>query len=193
MFYEENGDIRPLDEIDPEWLCVIDGVEKKYFGSQAARSTVTYQLPNRDLALQMLYRIVTGQDPNDAKSTLLPQEARNRLNQIFNAVLPSKGSETPVKSTTKVTIEQVIQSQSSKEPGRPRKYCKINKGQACVHCNRCKENNGTMINVTPKIKPDIKKRNGINQLLGIVSCGKNLGTQLCVSCCYYLRRYVFTP
>jgi phage terminase small subunit len=167
-FFDENGDIKPLDEIDPEWLCVIDGVEKKYFGGQAQRSTVTYQLPNRDLALQMLYRIATGQDPNDAGKNMMPQEARNRLSQIFNAVLPSSktGAETPVTTTTRMTIEQV--TQTFKEPGRPRKYCKLVKGQACVHCGRCREENH-MVDVTPapvspKVKLDMNKRRGINEL-----------------------------
>jgi hypothetical protein len=141
--------VKPLDEIDPEWLQVIDGIEKKYYGSQGQRCVTSYQLPNRDNALQMLYRIVTGQDPNDAKNNLLPQEARTRLQKIFQGVVPSKtGAETPVKTTTRFTVEQVIQT-GQKEAGRPRKYCKVNKGQPCVRCNQCK-NKPDMINVTPK-------------------------------------------
>jgi phage terminase small subunit len=151
IFYDKNGEVLPLDEIDKEWLPVIDGVERKFYGKDASEEIVTYQLPNRDTALQMLAKLAMGVDPNSDKLNQLPQETRSRLQQIFNAAIPLKtGAESPgVKTTTRLTVEQVVQTGRG-EAGRPRKYCKMVKGQPCVRCNRCKTEN--MINVTPDIK-----------------------------------------
>ena len=45
----------------------------------------TYELPNRDLALQALYKFVTGQDLNSTPT--LPEEAQKKMKIVFQNVL----------------------------------------------------------------------------------------------------------
>jgi hypothetical protein len=146
-FFDSDGYAKDLSEIPEEWLQVIDGVERRFFGKNADVEVITYLLPNRDTALQMLYKLATGNDPNNDKNNLLPQEARARLQQIFNGGLAPSNS--PLKTTTRLTLEQVTQPMKG-EAGRPRKYCKLVKGQPCVRCNRCKHTD--VIDVIPKGK-----------------------------------------
>lgn len=77
-FFENNGISKDLDKIDKEWLCCIDGIEINKYGTK-------YILPNRDLALQALYRFVTGQDI--ATSTILPDEAQKKLKLVYNNII----------------------------------------------------------------------------------------------------------
>lgn len=78
-FLNDDGEPKKLNEIDKEWLCCVDGVKKTSFGS------TELILPNRDTALQALYKFVTGQDVNS--SLMLPDEARKRMNVIYNSVI----------------------------------------------------------------------------------------------------------
>lgn len=77
-FFDNDGDSLPLKEIDKEWICCIDGVEQTKYGTK-------YILPNRDLALQALYRFVTGQDMN--ATNILPEEAQKKMKVIYNNIL----------------------------------------------------------------------------------------------------------
>lgn len=77
-FFDDNGNSKLLKEIDKEWLCCIDGIKQTKYG-------VEYILPNRDLALQALYRFVTGQDLNT--TTMLPEEAQKKMKIIYNNIL----------------------------------------------------------------------------------------------------------
>lgn len=77
-FFDDRGNSKLLKEIDKEWLCCIDGIKQTKYG-------VEYLLPNRDLALQALYRFVTGQDLNT--TTLLPEEAQKKMKIIYNNIL----------------------------------------------------------------------------------------------------------
>lgn len=121
VFYDDDGRIRPLDEVDVEWRCCVDGVEERYFGKDANRRVITYQLANRDTALQTLYKMVSGFD-GDTAGGMLPSEARERLQKIFSQGKPGNGdifSETKMTRTT-LTIDQV--TTKTGKPGRPRKH-----------------------------------------------------------------------
>ena len=83
-FYNNQGNPRPLEEIDKEFLCCIDDIKYvKITGTQTILPA--YQLPNRDLALQALYRFITGQDITN--SSILPEEAQKKLKIIYNNVI----------------------------------------------------------------------------------------------------------
>ena len=77
-FLDNRGNSKLLDEIDKEWLCCVDGVKQTKFGIELI-------LPNRDLALQALYRFVTGQDINI--NPTLPEEAQKKMKIIYNNIL----------------------------------------------------------------------------------------------------------
>lgn len=77
-FYDDKNNPLLLKDIDKEWRCCIDGMKNTKYGFE-------YTLPNRDLALQALYKFVTGQDINT--SPILPEEAQKKMKIIFNNVL----------------------------------------------------------------------------------------------------------
>lgn len=68
-FMDDDGDPKPLSKIAPDNRCVIDGIEKKYYGKDADAYTVTYKLANRDTALKTLSDFMNGVRPN-SKMTL---------------------------------------------------------------------------------------------------------------------------
>lgn len=85
MFYKKDGTLKELDEIEKEWLIVIDGVDRRHFGSNAQEKVMIYQLANRDKALQTLFNFINLEKLND--SNTLPQlsdETRTKLKEIFN-------------------------------------------------------------------------------------------------------------
>lgn len=83
-FYDNQGNPLPLKEVDKEFLCCIDDIKYvKITGTQTILPA--YQLPNRDLALQALYRFITGQDITN--SSILPEEAQKKLKIIYNNVI----------------------------------------------------------------------------------------------------------
>jgi len=53
IFYD-NGESRPLSDIDEKYRCVIDGIETRYFGRDGDVRSVLYKLANRDQALKVL-------------------------------------------------------------------------------------------------------------------------------------------
>lgn len=77
-FLDNRGNSKLLNEIDKEWLCCVDGVKQTKYGIELI-------LPNRDLALQALYRFVTGQDMN--VNPTLPEEAQKKMKIIYNNIL----------------------------------------------------------------------------------------------------------
>ena len=83
-FYDSNGNPLPLKEIDKDYICCIDDIKYvKITGTQTV--IAAYQLPNRDMALNALYRFVTGQDitqPND-----LPEDAKKKIQNIYQTVI----------------------------------------------------------------------------------------------------------
>lgn len=77
-FVDNRFNFLPINEIDKEYLCCIDGLKNGKYGPE-------YILPNRDLALQALYRFITGQDITSSNS--LPEDAQKKLKIIYNNVL----------------------------------------------------------------------------------------------------------
>lgn len=83
-FYTDNGNPLQLKEIDKDYICCIDDI--KYVKITGTQTVIpAYQLPNRDMALQALYRFVTGQDIT--APSVLPEEAQKKLKIIYNNVL----------------------------------------------------------------------------------------------------------
>lgn len=85
-FMDNNFNYLPINEIDKEWRCCIDGMKQTKYGPE-------YILPNRDLALQALYRFVTGQDMNT--TNILPDEAKNKMKIIYNSIIKINNNPKP--------------------------------------------------------------------------------------------------
>lgn len=96
-FVDETNDFLPIKQIDKEWLCCIDNIKQTKYG-------FTYELPNRDLALQALYKFVTGQDINS--TPLLPEEAQKKMKIIFQNVLKINNTVKPKNIKKKVITNQ---------------------------------------------------------------------------------------
>ena len=92
-FVDEKNNFLPIKEIDKEWHCCIDGIKNTKYGFE-------YILPNRDLALQALYRFVTGQDMS--ASNLLPEEAQKKMKVIYNNILKINATIKPANVKKKI-------------------------------------------------------------------------------------------
>lgn len=83
-FYDDRGNPKPLKEIEKDYICCIDDI--KYVRITGTNTVISaYQLPNRDLALQALYRFVTGQDINTPAA--LPEDAKKKIQNIYQTVI----------------------------------------------------------------------------------------------------------
>ena len=101
-FYNDNGNPLPLKEIDKDFICCIDDIKYvKVTGSQTV--IPAYQLPNRDLALQALYRFVTGQDVTS--TNILPDDAKKRIQNIYQTVIKADKINIKPKNIKKRTTE----------------------------------------------------------------------------------------
>lgn len=85
-FVDKNNNFLPVKEINKEWVCCIDNIRQTKYG-------FTYDLPNRDLALQALYKFVTGQDINN--SPILPEEAQKKMKLIYKQIININNSPKP--------------------------------------------------------------------------------------------------
>jgi hypothetical protein len=89
MFYDDDGDPKPLSKIPPEWLVVIDDVIYKTitYGGGKNTTTVTtkeYKLADRDAALQMLAKYSFAFDLEERGNLSdLPEDVRDRTRAIF--------------------------------------------------------------------------------------------------------------
>ena len=91
-FYDNSGNPLPLKEIDKDYICCIDDIKYvKITGTQTVISA--YQLPNRDAALNALYRFVTGQDITQTND--LPEDAKKKIQNIYQTVI----------KTNKITVK----------------------------------------------------------------------------------------
>lgn len=63
-FVDDDGEPISLHKIPEKLRCVIDGVEKKYYGKDAEAYTVTYKFANRDQALKVLGEYISMVRPN---------------------------------------------------------------------------------------------------------------------------------
>lgn len=83
-FYDDRGNPLLLKEIDKDYICCIDDI--KYVKITGTQTVIpAYQLPNRDLALQALYRFVTGQDISS--NAPLPEDAKKKIQNIYQTVI----------------------------------------------------------------------------------------------------------
>ena len=82
-FYDDFGNPKPLKDIGKEWLCCIDQIDVKVSGNGNVQRNFT--LPNRDFALQALYKFITGQEINSTQT--LPEESRKNITKIYNTVI----------------------------------------------------------------------------------------------------------
>ena len=96
-FMDNNFNYLPIKEIDKEWLCCIDGMKQTKYGPE-------YILPNRDLALQALYKFVTGQDLS--VNPILPEEAQKKMKIIYNNVLKINATVKPKNIKKKVKRDE---------------------------------------------------------------------------------------
>lgn len=96
-FYDSNGNPLQLKEIDKDYICCIDDIKYVKNGQNLIPA---YQLPNRDLALQALYKFITGQDIN--ATSVLPEEAQKKMKIIYNNVLKISNSVKPQNIKKKV-------------------------------------------------------------------------------------------
>lgn len=96
-FYDSNGNPLPVKEIDKDYICCIDDIKYVKSGQSLIPA---YQLPNRDLALQALYKFITGQDIN--ATSVLPEEAQKKMKIIYNNVLKISNSVKPQNIKKKV-------------------------------------------------------------------------------------------
>lgn len=96
-FYDSNGNPLQLKEIDKDFICCIDDIKYVKNGQNLIPA---YQLPNRDLALQALYKFITGQDIN--ATSVLPEEAQKKMKIIYNNVLKISNSVKPQNIKKKV-------------------------------------------------------------------------------------------
>ena len=103
IFYDENGELKPLKDVPEEWRCIVDGIDRKFFGKDALVEVKTYQLPNRDMNIKFLYSILTGGDL-DGDNSKIPSEARERAKNILNKA--REEFSTIKMSTTTLTIER---------------------------------------------------------------------------------------
>lgn len=102
-FYDDAGNPLSLKEIDKDFICCIDDI--KYVKVTGTNTVIpAYQLPNRDLALQALYKFVTGQDVNSTE--ILPDDAKKKIQNIYQTVI--KGNKINIKP-------QNIKKRSSKD------------------------------------------------------------------------------
>lgn len=99
-FYNDEGNPLPLKQIDKDYICCIDDIKYvKVTGSQTV--IPAYQLPNRDVALQALYRFVTGQDITTPNT--LPDDAKKKIQNIYQAVIKANKITIKPKSIKKKT------------------------------------------------------------------------------------------
>lgn len=85
-FYDDHGHLIPLSLVPTEWKEVIDGVSTQYYGKDADRRVTTYQLPNRDTALQTLLKMIQGTSPDPLTPS---NQLRSQLDAVFGKVKKS--------------------------------------------------------------------------------------------------------
>lgn len=99
-FYNENGLPKSLSDIDLEWRCCIDDIN--YIVMNKGTFTINaYKLPNRDTALQTLYRFVTGQDVTS--SNTLPEDAKKKIANIYQTVIKANKVTVKPKNIKQIT------------------------------------------------------------------------------------------
>ncbi len=114
MFMDEEGELVPLEEIPAEWRCVVDGVDLKLYGTTALKKVRMYTLPNRDANMKFLYQLITGMSADGGGDGKMPEEARKRMQAIFQEGLASLKPGDAMAS--RVTVEQVFKKAGRGRP-----------------------------------------------------------------------------
>lgn len=96
-FVDNNFNFLPLNKVDKEWICCIDGLKKGKYGDE-------YILPDRDLALQALYRFVTGQDITS--NNVLPEDAQKKMKVIYNQIIKINNNVKPKNIKKRPKLEE---------------------------------------------------------------------------------------
>ena len=83
LFMDEDGEFKTLKQIPKAWRCVVDGVEKKYYGKDAHVSVVVAKLADRDKAIDKLdkYINLTG-NKDDNSNKLTDETMKNLMNKL---------------------------------------------------------------------------------------------------------------
>lgn len=87
MFYDVDGTLRELDEIEkefPDWMVCIDGIREKSRSTPGVPRITEYILADRNEALRRLSDIVSRVKAQEGSLDRLPSEQRKRLNKIFD-------------------------------------------------------------------------------------------------------------
>lgn len=89
-FFDIDHTCRPLDVIPPEWRICIDGIEKKYYGTDCIE-VVSYTLADRSKAMDLLTKwtkiIETHTIDEEAKTIIqLQRQAEDKINEVFSKV-----------------------------------------------------------------------------------------------------------
>lgn len=101
-FYTPEGLPKKLNEIPEEWKCCID--DMNYIVMNKGTFTINaYKLPNRDNALQVLYKFATGQDVTT--SNTLPEDAKKKINNIYKIIQNNKITPKHIKTKTNIKYE----------------------------------------------------------------------------------------
>lgn len=98
-FYNNEGNPKPLNEIEEEWKCCID--DMNYVKITDGFVIKAYKLPNRDTALQTLYKFVTGQDVNS--NNILPDDAKKKIANIYQTVIKANKVTVKPKNIKQIT------------------------------------------------------------------------------------------
>ena len=99
-FYDDAGNPLPIRKIDRDYICCIDDI--KYVKVTGTNTVIpAYQLPNRDLALQALYRYITGQDVTTPGT--LPEDAKKKIQNIYQTVIKANKINIKPKNIRKIT------------------------------------------------------------------------------------------
>lgn len=104
-FYNPDGTPKLLSDIEIEWQCCIDDMQ--YVKITDGYVIKAYKLPNRDSALQALYRFATGNDMNTTNT--LPEDAKKKIANIYQTVIKAnKVNVKPkhIKGITKLNNEE---------------------------------------------------------------------------------------
>lgn len=105
-FYNDDGTLKPLNEIPERWQVCIDGISETITSLKSGGYVRTkhYRLADRDIALQTLYRMCVKFMVDDNDVGHLPEEARTRLRKIFETAAPG-----PTQNSLAVTITNIVQ------------------------------------------------------------------------------------
>jgi hypothetical protein len=83
-FFNDNGKMKKLSEIDEEWRCCIDGIERKFYGKDADVSVVVLKLADKDKSMDRLEKYINmiEEKGNDINLNISGETKINLLNVL---------------------------------------------------------------------------------------------------------------